>query len=265
MSLFGAITDALFRPSTRAIDIIIPDVVFEESHRDELIITQHPVEKGAAITDHAFKRPAEVEMRCGWSDSTAGYQDYSRQVYQRLLALQAERRPMPVYTGKRRYQNMLIRGVALTTDPKSEFAAIVIVALQEVILTSTQSTGGQQQASTATPGSNDNQADPASTGAVQNRGEVPTNSIGSQAFLGSYNPGDYSAGAGSFSLFSPGNGDLSLGGEVGQALDGLSQPTMTGDIGELTVQDGTTGQVLMQGEAPAAPPINVFGAGNPGF
>jgi hypothetical protein len=265
MSLFGAITDALYGSSNRSIDDIIPDVVFEESHRDELIITQHPVEKGAAITDHAFKRPAEVEMRCGWSDSTAGYEYYSRQVYDRLRALQASRRLFVVYTGKRRYRNMLIRGLALTTDPKSEYAAIVIVALQEVVLTSTQSTGGQQQPSTATPGSNDKQADPASTGDVQNRGEVPTNSVGSQAFLGSYNPGDYSAGGGGFNTISPGNGDLGLGGAVGEALDGLSQPTVTGDIGEITVQDGTTGEILQQGEAPAGPPINVFGAGNPGF
>lgn len=249
MALFGAITDALFRPSSRAIDVIIPDVVFEESHRDELIITQHPVEKGAAITDHAFSRPAEVEMRCGWSDSTAGFAGYSRQVYDRLRALQAERRPFTVYTGKRRYQNMLIRGLALTTDAKSEFAALIVVALQEVILTSTQTTGGQQSATTAMPGENSSQADPASTGSVNNQGQVAGIGQGAQSFAGAFSPGNASSAGG-----------LGLGGEVGTALDGLSPPTATAEVGELTATDAD-GNPIPEATVPASPGYNPFATG----
>ncbi len=42
-----------------------PDVVVEEVHRDALAITQHPVEQGASITDHAYRLPAVVEVRMG--------------------------------------------------------------------------------------------------------------------------------------------------------------------------------------------------------
>lgn len=245
MALLGAITDALFRPSSRAIDIIIPDVVFEEIHRDELIITQHPVEKGAAITDHAFKRPAELEMRVGWSDSTAGYMGYARQVYDRLRRLQDERRPFPVYTGKRRYQNMLMRGLALTTDDKSEYAALVVVALQEVILTSTRTTGGQQSSNTATPGANGDQANPASTGSITNSGNVEAQGVGSQAFAGAYGPG---------SSLNPGTGvaagsigDTSIG-AVGEGLSGLAAPSYTADVGQMV--DESTGEVVVPGSDP---------------
>lgn len=52
---------------------ILPDIiaqaVIEEKHHDELEITEHPVEQGAMITDHAFKRPAELTLRLGWSNS----------------------------------------------------------------------------------------------------------------------------------------------------------------------------------------------------
>ena len=48
---------------------IIAQVVLEEHHHDELEITDHPIEQGAAITDHAFKRPAEVTLHLGWSNS----------------------------------------------------------------------------------------------------------------------------------------------------------------------------------------------------
>jgi hypothetical protein len=266
MSLLGELSYALIQPSARAIGMIFADVTVEESHRDEVIITQHPVEGGGVITDHAYKRPAEIEIRCGFSNSSAGYVGYVQEQYRALLALQLARQPFNVYTGKRRYRNMLIRGISVVTDPHSENVLMASVALQEIIIVSTQTTGGAAKGpDTAAPGTNDKQADPASTGDVSNGGSVEAQGVGSQAFLGSYNPGDYSTGAGNFDTISPGNGDLGLGGAVGEALDGLSQPTVTGDVGELTVQDGETGEVLQQGEAPAGPPINVFGAGNPGF
>lgn len=47
----------------------IAQVTIEEIHHDEMEITDHPVERGAAIGDHAYKRPAEVVIRCAWSNS----------------------------------------------------------------------------------------------------------------------------------------------------------------------------------------------------
>ena len=54
----------------RKLGTIIPNVVVEEVHTDTLTITDHPVEQGAPITDHAFKNPAELSMRIGWSSSS---------------------------------------------------------------------------------------------------------------------------------------------------------------------------------------------------
>jgi len=47
------------------------DTTIDESYEDSLEITEHPVEAGAAITDHCFKRPMELVLSCGWSDSSA--------------------------------------------------------------------------------------------------------------------------------------------------------------------------------------------------
>jgi hypothetical protein len=46
------------------------DITVEEKHSDILTVTENPVEQGAAITDHAFKRPAELTVRVGYSDSS---------------------------------------------------------------------------------------------------------------------------------------------------------------------------------------------------
>lgn len=145
--------------SRRSIGGIIPDVVVEEISRDTLFITNHPVERGAAISDHAFKMPVEVEMRCGWSDS-GNFQGYSRAINAALLALQNQRQPFTANTGKRTYSNMLIAGLEVSTSAGSEYALFVRVLLREVIIVGT---------TTVAAGSG-SQANPARTGGVTNGG-----------------------------------------------------------------------------------------------
>lgn len=144
MNLIDDVYALIFSP-VRAIGTIIPGVVIEEQHRDDAVITAHPVEKGAAISDHAFLMPATVEMRCGWSD-TQGGPGYVREVYEALLDLEAQREPFDVYTGKRVYNNMLIRSLAITTNQQTETALMVVCSLQQIFIVSTQTTGGSKSA-----------------------------------------------------------------------------------------------------------------------
>lgn len=58
-----------FNDEGEALAPIIAQAVIEEVHDDELVITEHPIEQGAAISDHSYKRPAEVVISCGWSNS----------------------------------------------------------------------------------------------------------------------------------------------------------------------------------------------------
>ncbi len=64
---FGSIS--LLR--TNSIGGIQVDTTMEEHYEDTLEITEHPVEAGANISDHSYKRPMELVLRCGWSDSSA--------------------------------------------------------------------------------------------------------------------------------------------------------------------------------------------------
>lgn len=152
---------ALITTGQRQIGTLIPDVVVREVQRDELVITDHPVERGAAISDHAFMRPVEVEMQIAWSDSSGGYAGYSREAYEALVALQKTREPFTLTTGSRQYENMLISSIALQKDEKTEHIASIQCRLREVIIVSTQMT--------ATPKSA--QANPAKTGATTNVGQ----------------------------------------------------------------------------------------------
>ena len=144
------ILSTLFQQQSRRIGLIVPSVVVSEKHNDTLEITEHPVETGAPVSDHAYKRPSEVVMEVGFAGggSLLDFIDTSslgltlglspKETYQQILDLQASRIPFDVVTGKRLYSNMLIRAIEVTTDRTSENVLMAVLTLREVIITQTQ-------------------------------------------------------------------------------------------------------------------------------
>lgn len=161
--MWGAIDAAfgLLIIPQRSIGTIFPDVTLQEIGRDDMVVTDHPVELGAPISDHAFKRPVSVELRYAWSNSTAGYEGYVQEVYEALLALQNSREPFEISTGKRIYQNMLITSLTQYTDPENEFGLLVSCECREVIIAETQTVKAVSQK---------DQKKPAATAGVANAG-----------------------------------------------------------------------------------------------
>ncbi|HCC6159122.1 TPA: hypothetical protein M5979_005319 [Klebsiella pneumoniae] len=144
------ILSTLFQQQSRRIGLIVPCVVVSEKHSDTLEITEHPVETGAPVSDHAYKRPSEVVMEVGFAGggSLLDFIDTSslgltlglspKETYQQILDLQTSRIPFDVVTGKRLYSNMLIRAIEVTTDRTSENVLMAVLTLREVIITQTQ-------------------------------------------------------------------------------------------------------------------------------
>lgn len=145
------ILSAIFRLQSRKIGLLIPSVVVSEKHVDALEITEHPVEIGASVNDHAYKRASEVTMECGFAGGGSildlvdisgiglGIGQSPKEIYQQLLDLQSSRVPFDVVTGKRTYSNMLIRAIEVTTDRTSENVLTCVLTLREVLMTQTQS------------------------------------------------------------------------------------------------------------------------------
>ena len=164
------LVQALFKPN-RSIGTIIAGVTVDEIGRDDLEITRHPVELGAAITDHAYKLPAEIIIRCGWTGSghLPGYIDA---VYDALLTLQFSRVPFTVTTGKRTYPNMLIASIGQTTDSTTENALMCQVTCRHIIIVETQVTKVAPRAAQAAP------ANTAPTEKLGDKQPVPVNKDG---------------------------------------------------------------------------------------
>lgn len=126
-------------------DAIIPDVIISEAHTDEVTVTQHPVDTGAAISDHAICHPSVVTCVFGWSDSSRALNSAlsgslmrgmmtTKDVYDRLVELKNARQLLRLSTGKRVYPSVLITKLMLTTTVDTESAAVIEITFQEVIL-----------------------------------------------------------------------------------------------------------------------------------
>jgi hypothetical protein len=162
-------TPALFMPYRRSIGGIIAQVTIDEQHTDEVQITDHPVEAGAPISDHAFSRPQQIAITAGWSKATAYDLSAESGVYGLLLALQASFQPFDLYTGKRHYKNMLIERLAVTTDQHNEFALVAQIVCRQVIIVNTTTTTVQ-----GASGKPAEQTAPEKTSAPASKGEQPT-------------------------------------------------------------------------------------------
>ena len=178
-----------------------PDVTLEETHMDEVVPTDHPVERGAMISDHAIVMPAELSMVVGWSNSrplidqsaraatnniltasaigqlipasntlyntaltkspllqkiataaaigdiaqnvndvlngTYSTQQYVDKVYKKLLRLKDARELFEIMTGRRIYKNMLLTGLQVTTEARTENSMVVRMTFREMLLATT--------------------------------------------------------------------------------------------------------------------------------
>ncbi|RRA01115.1 phage baseplate protein [Burkholderia cepacia] len=165
---------------SKKIGSITISAMIEEIHSDNLVITEHPTANGAPINDHAYVRPRELVLKCGWSNSdysallgaasvafdTTGANtmttgSYIDAIYSKLLQLQAARELIDVVTTRRKYSNMLVQGLTVVTDKQSSAALMITATMRQMIIVNTKTTKLPPRA---------NQASPAATAETQNTG-----------------------------------------------------------------------------------------------
>lgn len=119
------------------------DAIFSADTEHSLTITQHPVQTGANISDHAFVNPIRISMQVGVSDAMAYRYDAdyggdgntkSVQAYRLLCKLQELRIPMDVVTRLNTYKNMLIESIEVNDDVSTLCALKATVNLVQVLV-----------------------------------------------------------------------------------------------------------------------------------
>lgn len=137
----GQLADVLL--STRAsLSYIIPQVVLEEEHTDDVTVTDNPIETGAPVSDHSFALPSQLTMVIGWSESLNPFDisatsTTAQDAADVLLDLQAQREPFNVTTLTRKYTDMLITSIRQRVTQETIKAPIFEVSLRKVFLVDT--------------------------------------------------------------------------------------------------------------------------------
>jgi hypothetical protein len=136
------------------------DAVQRVDHNEEVVITKHPVQSGAALTDHAFSLPAQVTLEVGFSDAMDSYQSgqysggssKSVTAYQTFQQIKDLHLPCTLATRLAQYTNMMIVQLRAPESRENFASTMMTIRLEQIILgsvsSSTQSTRNQQTGNT---------------------------------------------------------------------------------------------------------------------
>lgn len=125
------------------------DAYFNIDHESKLSITEHPIQTGASISDHAYMEPRTLTFEVGMSDVmedlslyVSGIQSFnngdsaSRSVnaFTVIQKLQSDRIPIDVYTRLGTYKNMLIESIMAPDTKETVFALKATITLKEIFV-----------------------------------------------------------------------------------------------------------------------------------
>ena len=129
-------------PSTWSLGGLYFDAWLRLSHNSALTITQHPVETGAAISDHSYANPRRFSFEIGMTDVIAsptlegGSNSRSINAYNALVKLQQERTPLTLVSKYGSFSNILIESIDVQDDYRTQTSMRATVTLQQIIMAS---------------------------------------------------------------------------------------------------------------------------------
>lgn len=112
-----------------AIGPVSIDCWLTEKHLSGLEITEHPVESGADIHDHAYLAPKQVTLEIANENAATAFGD--------LVKFQKSRAPFTLVSGLAVYRNMLVKMIDADRDATYSNVLRATVDLQEVAIVDT--------------------------------------------------------------------------------------------------------------------------------
>jgi hypothetical protein len=118
----------------RSLGPVVLDVVISEEAEASMEIPSHPVEKGAKISDHAWRLPTTLTRECINGDVTG--------TWQALTGLMAQAEPFDVLNGFDLFESMMIESITPRRDVTLCQVISFSVSLKEVIIVQTAESAG---------------------------------------------------------------------------------------------------------------------------
>jgi Dit-like tail protein len=146
-------------------NVYVFDAIFRLEHVTAIRSTEHPVQNGASITDHAFVLPERIMFEIGMSDAMDNFyseadngnivkgeaqnayavrwasgENKSKSAYQMLKDIQYTRMPLTVITRLNYYENMLIEHMSAPDDHKTQHGLRCTVTMKQIMTAKVKNT-----------------------------------------------------------------------------------------------------------------------------
>lgn len=130
------------------------DAVFSTEHTSNVTVTEHPVQVGAPISDHAYQEPDEVTVEIGMSDAMSGVgSDHSVNAYNTLRQIMAKREPVKLVTRLWTYPNMVLTSISAPDDQTTMYGLRATLMFRSINLVRVSVIQVQQTVTAAKPSS----------------------------------------------------------------------------------------------------------------
>ena len=133
----------IFKYPNAKIGALELDASVSEGHDGEVEVTEHPVEVGANVSDHARIKPDTLTMEGVISATPFGKEaslDYIREGYEKLLELKDARELLTIVTVLRAYSDMMLVKLTVPRDANSGDALRFSATFKQVRLAEVQKT-----------------------------------------------------------------------------------------------------------------------------
>ena len=118
------------------------DGVIRLDHNEEVVITDHPVQNGASISDHAYALPARVVLEIWFSDAMDSYKpgqysggkSKSVTAYKTFKSIKDQRLPCTLATRLNQYTNMIIEDISVPDTNDTVRGLKMIMRLRQIII-----------------------------------------------------------------------------------------------------------------------------------
>jgi len=128
------------------------DAVFHLDHHAEAVLTEHPVQSGAPVSDHAFVKPSALTIEVGMTDAIeGGSAGRSASAFQMFMDLLELKEPLRIVTRLKTYDNMVVTSVSAPDDKATMNGLRAMIAFREVIMVDAATVSVHARTSAAKP------------------------------------------------------------------------------------------------------------------
>lgn len=118
------------------------DAVLRAENTEDSVITHHPVQNSASVTDHAYNLPSRVVLEVGMSDAMdsfisnqySGNSSKSVAAYQAFKNIKELHLPCMVATRLNQYSNMVLTRISAPETKETAFSLRCTLVFEELIL-----------------------------------------------------------------------------------------------------------------------------------